>query len=119
MYAEALNELGQTADAYQYVNIVRARANMAPLATAHPEIGTNHDLFLARLKNERVLELCGESVRWLDLKRWGDLETQAGVDAVSARDADFRGFVVGKHIRMPLPLDEVRNNPNLTQNPNY
>ncbi|MFP5439715.1 MAG: RagB/SusD family nutrient uptake outer membrane protein [Bacteroidia bacterium] len=119
MYAEALNELGQTADAYQYVNIVRARANMVPLATAHPEIGTNHDLFLARLKKERVLELCGESVRWFDLKRWGDLETQAGVDAVSARDADFRNFTVGKHIRMPLPLDEVRNNPNLEQNSGY
>lgn len=119
MYAEALNELGQTADAYQYVNTVRARANMAPLATAHPEIGTNHDLFLARLKKERVLELSGESVRWLDLKRWGDLETQAKVDEIATRDADFNNFVVGKSIRMPLPLSEVQNNINLTQNPGY
>jgi starch-binding outer membrane protein, SusD/RagB family len=119
MYAEALNELGQTADAYQYVNTVRARANMAPLATAHPEIGTNHDLFLARLKKERVLELCGESVRWLDLKRWGDLETQAKVDEIATRDPDFNNFVVGKTIRLPLPQSEVQNNPNLTQNPGY
>jgi len=119
MYAEALNELGQTADAYQYVNTVRARANMAPLATAHPEIGTNHDLFLARLKKERVLELCGESVRWLDLKRWGDLETQAGVDAVAQRDPDFNNFVVGKTIRLPLPQSEVQNNPNVQQNTGY
>jgi hypothetical protein len=119
MYAEALNELGQTADAYQYVNMVRARANMAPLATAFPEIGNSHDLFLARLKKERVLELCGESVRWFDLKRWGDLETQAGVDAISQRDPDFNNFVVGKTIRLPLPQDEVQNNPNLVQNPGY
>jgi len=119
MYAEALNELGQTADAYQYVNIVRARASMAPLAAAHPEIGTNQDLFLARLKKERVLELCGESVRWLDLKRWGDLETQAGVDAIAQRDPDFNGFVVGKTIRLPLPQSEVQNNPNVQQNPGY
>jgi hypothetical protein len=119
MYAEALNELGQTTNAYQYVDMVRARANMAPLATAHPEIGNSHDLFLARLKNERVLELCGESVRWLDLKRWGDLETQAGVDAVSQRDPDFKGFIVGKTIRLPLPQSEVQNNPNLKQNPGY
>lgn len=119
MYAEALNELGQTAQAYQYVDMVRARANMAPLATAHPEIGNNHDLFLARLKKERVLELCGESVRWLDLKRWGDLETQAGIDGIKARDVDFNNFVVGKSIRMPLPLSEVQNNPNLTQNAGY
>ena len=119
MYAEALNELGQTADAYQYVDMVRARSNMAPLATAYPAIGTNHDQFLARLKKERVLELCGESVRWLDLKRWGDLETQAGLDAVRSRDADFNNFVIGKSIRMPLPQSEVDNNPNASQNPGY
>jgi len=119
MYAEALNELGQTTDAYQYVNIVRTRANMAKLETVHPEIGTNHDLFLARLKKERVLELCGESVRWLDLKRWGDLETQAGVDEISQRDPDFKNFVIGKTIRLPLPQSEIQNNHNLKQNPSY
>ncbi len=119
MYAEALNELGQTTQAYQYVDMVRERANMAPLATAHPEIGSNHDLFLARLKKERVLELSGESVRWLDLKRWGDLETQSKVDEIATRDPDFNNFVVGKSVRMPLPLSEVQNNPKLTQNANY
>lgn len=119
MYAEALNELNQTGDAYQYVDLVRARANMAPLATAYPEIGTNKSLFLARLKKERVLELCGESVRLLDLKRWGDLDTQESVDEIAKRDPDFENFVVGKTIRMPLPQSEVQNNPNLIQNPRY
>lgn len=119
MYAEALNELGQTADAYQYVDMVRTRAKMVSLATAHPEIGNNHDSFLARLKKERVLELCGESVRWLDLKRWGDLDTQAAVDVIAQRDPDFNNFIVGKSIRLPLPQSEVDNNPNLTQNHGY
>lgn len=119
MYAEALNEVGQTADAYQYVNRVRARATMAPLATAYPAIGNDKDAFRNRLKEERVLELCGESVRWADLKRWGDLDTQAGVNGVAQRDPDFNNFVVGKHIRLPLPQSEVLNNTNLRQNPNY
>lgn len=119
MYAEALNELGQTADAYQYVDRVRSRSKMAALATAYPAIGTNKTLFLERLKEERVLELCGESVRWADLKRWGDLETQTGVDKVALRDPDFKNFVVGKTIRLPLPQNEVKNNPNIKQNPNY
>lgn len=119
MYAEALNELDQTAEAYQYIDRVRDRSNMAPLATAYPAIGNNKDLFRERLKMERVLELCGESVRWADLKRWGDLETQADVDEVAARDPDFNNFEAGKHIRLPLPQDEVNNNPNLEQNPNY
>lgn len=119
LYAEVLNELEQTATAYQYVDRVRSRANMVPLATAYPEIGNNKDLFRERLKMERVLELCGESVRWADLKRWGDLDTQAAVDEVAERDPDFNNFVVGKHIRLPLPQDEVNNNPNLEQNPEY
>lgn len=118
-YAEVLNELGQTSQAYQYVDRVRARVNMSPLATAHPEIGNDKELFLERLKMERALELAGESVRWEDLKRWGDLETQAGVDKVALRDPDFYNFVVGKHIRLPIPQKDVDNNPNLNQNPNY
>ena len=119
MYAEALNELGQTTEAYQYVNQVRQRANMVAMETAYPAIGANQDLFRERLKIERMLELCGESVRWADLKRWGDLDTQAAVDKVALRDPDFKNFVVGKSIRLPLPQVEVENNTNLIQNPNY
>lgn len=119
LYAEALNELGLTADAYEYINRVRSRVNMAPLETAYPEIGNDQDLFRERLKIERVLELCGESVRWADLKRWGDLESQAAVDEVAERDPDFNNFEVGKHIRLPIPQSEVENNINLEQNPKY
>ncbi|MCW8313416.1 RagB/SusD family nutrient uptake outer membrane protein [Sphingobacterium sp. InxBP1] len=119
MYAEALNELGQTANAYSYVNRVRQRVNLAPLATAYPAIGNDKSLFRERLKIERALELCGESVRWADLKRWGDLETQAGIDKVAQRDPDFKNFVLGKSIRLPLPQIEIENNHNLQQNPNY
>ncbi|MBC9797127.1 RagB/SusD family nutrient uptake outer membrane protein [Sinomicrobium weinanense] len=118
-YAEVLNELGMTSDAYQYVDMVRARANMAPLATAYPGIGNNREAFLNRLKTERVLELSGESVRWEDLKRWGDLEDQASVDEIAERDPDFENFEVGKHLRLPIPQVEVENNPNLEQNPGY
>lgn len=119
MYAEALNEIGNTADAYPYVNRVRARANLNTLEAAHPEIGNDKDKFRERLKIERELELCGESVRWADLKRWGDLDSQEAVDKVAARDPDFENFVVGKSIRLPLPQIEVENNTNLSQNPGY
>lgn len=118
-YAEVLNELGNTSEAYQYVDLVRARANMAPLAVAYPSIGNDQDAFLERLKMERVLELSGESVRWADLKRWGDLDTQASVDEISERDPDFNNFVVGRNHRLPIPQDDVENNPNLDQHPEY
>jgi hypothetical protein len=119
MYAEVLNELGNTAEAYQYVDMVRARVNMAPLAEAYPEIGNDQALFAERLRTERVLELAGESVRWADLKRYGVLDTQEEIDKIAQRDPDFNNFEVGKNIRMPIPQVEVNNNPNLEQNPRY
>lgn len=119
MYAEALNELGRTADAYQYVDRVRARSNMAPLAEAYPTIGSDPNLFRERLKIERVLELCGESVRWADLKRWEVLDSQEEVNRIAERDPDFNNFEVGVNIRLPIPQNEVENNPNLEQNPGY
>jgi hypothetical protein len=118
-YAEVLNETGNTADAYQYVDMVRARVNLNTLAVAHPEIGNDHDKFLERLKMERALELAGESVRWEDLKRWGDLNSQASVDKIALRDPDFNNFVVGKHHRLPIPQVEDENNPNLNQHAEY
>lgn len=121
MYAECLNELNLTADAYQYVNMVRQRpsTNLRPLAEAYPEIGTNKDLFRKRLQMERSLELCFEAVRWNDLKRWGMLTSQEGVNELKTRDIDFNNFVVGKHHRLPIPQIEVDNNPNLQQNTPY
>src|SRR5690606_14083107 len=119
MYAEALNELGQTTSAVPFVNLVRARSNMAPLGVAYPAIANNQELFRERLKIERVLELCGESVRWSDLKRWGDLDSEEKINELASRDPDFNNFEVDKHIRLPLPQIEVENNINLTQNPNY
>lgn len=118
-YAEVLNELGMTSEAYQYVDMVRARSNMAPLDEAYPSIGNDQNAFLERLKQERVLELAGESVRWADLKRWGDLDTQASVDEISERDSDFENFVVGRNHRLPIPQVDVENNPNLNQHPEY
>jgi len=119
MYAECLNELGDTPGAYTHVNRVRARANMAPLQTAYPEIGNNKDKFLARLQMERVLELNGECVRWFDIKRWELYNTTEGLNALIARDQDYKNFVVGVSHRQPIPASEVINNSNLEQIDGY
>ncbi|WP_442845767.1 RagB/SusD family nutrient uptake outer membrane protein [Leeuwenhoekiella sp. H156] len=112
MYAEALNGLGRTQDAYPYVDRVRERAGLAPLSTAKPNL--NQDAFLEQLKHERITELSGEAWRFADLKRWGDLGP-----ALSSRDPEFQNFVVGKHENYPIPQRDIDLNPNLTQNPNY
>ncbi|MDT3403586.1 RagB/SusD family nutrient uptake outer membrane protein [Mucilaginibacter terrae] len=112
MYAECLNGLNRTAEAYPFVDRVRQRAGLAPLSTAKP--GLNQAQFLTQLKHERVTELAGEGWRWADLLRWGDLGP-----ALATRDADFTGFIVGKHEYYPIPQSDIDLNSNLTQNPRY
>jgi len=124
-YAECLANLDDVGSAVSYVDMIRTRpsTNLPPLASSTiPEIAScvnSKEAFLKRLQVERALELSLESVRWIDLCRWGLLETQAGIDELKLRDADFNNFVIGKHNILPLPQFEVDNNPNLTQNPNY
>ncbi|MEN8155606.1 MAG: RagB/SusD family nutrient uptake outer membrane protein [Bacteroidota bacterium] len=124
-YAECLAELDDVANAVIYVDRVRQRpsTNLPPMASSSdPDIAASinsKDTFLKRLQMERSLELSLESVRWIDLRRWGLLETQEGIDELITRDADFENFELGKHHILPLPQLEVDNNPNLEQNPNY
>jgi tetratricopeptide (TPR) repeat protein len=120
MQAECIAEIGgDLAAAVANVDKVRARVNMPGLAVNHPEATTNADAFLKRLQMERVTELATEGHRWEDLKRWGLLDTQTGLDEVKARDDDFSNFQIGKHNVLPIPSNEKNNNPNIEQNPNY
>ena len=112
LYAEALNELGQTAQAYPYVDRVRQRSGLAPLSTVMP--GLDKEQFLNQLKHERITELAGEGHRWEDLARWGDLGPQ-----LASRDAGFANFKVGRDELLPLPQQDIDADPNLHQNPGY
>jgi hypothetical protein len=112
MYAEALNGLGQTAQAYPFVDMVRVRAGLRPLSVAMP--GLSKDAFLNQLKHERITELTGEGWRFADLQRWGDLGPELAV-----RDPEFTNFVKGRNEWYPIPQSDIDLNPNLTQNPGY
>lgn len=117
MYAECLNQLNRTADAYQYVDRVRQRVNLAKLSDVRP--GLNKDQFQSQLMHERVMELTGEQVRWTDLSRWGYFDDQAKLNQLKARDPEFNNFVLGKHKYLPIPQSEIDINPNLVQNPGW
>lgn len=120
MYAECIAQTdGPLATAVAQVDRVRARVKMPSLATNYPEAATDKATFLKRLQMERMLELATEGHRWADIKRWGLLDSQSGVDELKERDPDFNNFVVGRHKRLPIPSDEKANNPNTEQNPNY
>lgn len=65
-YAEAQNEVnGATAEVYQYVNRVRARAGMPGL----PADLSKEDM-RNRIQNERGVEFAFEDIRWWDIMRW-------------------------------------------------
>ncbi len=124
-YAEVLNELnhGPNVLAIQCLDRVRQRANLPLLINSTYYNGAaiegDYTAFGKHLQIERGLELCLECVRWIDLKRWGLLDNQTGIDELKTRDPDFNNFVLNKSYRLPLPQSEVDNNPNLTQNTPY
>ncbi len=66
-YAEALNEAKgiPTAEAYDAVNEVRARAGMPNLPA-----GMSKEAFRERIRNERRVELAFEEHRFFDVRRW-------------------------------------------------
>ncbi len=124
MYAECIVETGgTTAEAAVHVNKVRQRpsTNLPTLQNSMFSSSlASKEAFLKRLQMERALELCFEGWRWADLKRWGLLDTQEGIDELKSRDADFNNFIIGRHKRLPIPQIEVDNSDGkLTQNSGY
>jgi tetratricopeptide (TPR) repeat protein len=118
LQAEALNELNgnpNTADAlgntaYDYVDVVRERANMHPLSVAKP--GLDKNAFLAQLQHERVVELAEECVRYFDLRRWGLYNN------TNTNDPNFETWTFEDRWAN-IPLAERDVNPNLISNPGY
>lgn len=116
MQAEALNESNQTAQAFPFINQVRARVGKSALA------GLSKEQLRDTILNERMFELGLEMSRFNDLRRHGRL-----TPALAARDPDFAadaaagrvGFVAGKSERLPIPTNERNLNPNLPQNPGW
>ena len=113
MYAEALNEQGQTPQAYEYVNRVRARVRLAPLAA-----GLSQDGMRQAILTERIKEFALEGERWTDMLRQ-NLLSASNLPAVKANDPEFNNFVVGKSERLPIPNIERNVNQNLPQNPGW
>lgn len=117
MYAEALNEVNRTAEAYAHVDRVRQRAGLQRLSVTMP--GMNKDQFLRQLMHERITELTGECTRWNDLARWGFFDDATKLAELKARDPEFNNFVIGRNKYMPIPQTEIDINPNLKQNDNW
>ncbi|MEP6674342.1 MAG: RagB/SusD family nutrient uptake outer membrane protein [Ferruginibacter sp.] len=113
--AEAEFNLGKLDSAAYYLNIVRTRAAL-PGRTAFMQV-TAGQVTIDFILDERARELCGEQLRWFDLKRTGKLQSR-----IAALNPDAAPYVKAYHNVRPIPqsqIDAVTNGSAFTQNPGY
>ena len=100
MNAEAATQIG--GDATTPLNMVRARAGLAPVATADQNA----------VWQERRVELAMEHDRFFDIVRQGR--------AAAVMQANGKNFVAGKNELLPVPGTQIAlSGGRLTQNPGY
>ena len=98
MKAEALNELGKSAEAIPLINQVRdIHGDMPPMK------GSSQEEVRKQIEHERMIEFPLENWRWYDLRRWGKL-------GEAMKKAGRPGFQLDKHAFYPIPLTEINAN---------
>jgi len=128
MLAEAINEeSGPNGDAYHYLNQIRNRAGLDNLS------GLSQDEFREAVLHERRIELAFENHRWFDLKRthtpqeltdflnaYGEFSRENPTTPRGGVPFSANDYVFSPHeVLFPIPADQIRINPELTQNPGY
>ncbi|TDX01564.1 RagB/SusD family nutrient uptake outer membrane protein [Dinghuibacter silviterrae] len=107
--AEARAEQNNLSGAASDLNAVRARATLAATTA------TDQQGLLNAIAHERRVELFTEfGNRFFDLKRTGK------IDSVMTAFAPIKGATWSAYMKLyPLPLNDLLQDPNLTQNPGY
>lgn len=119
MYAEALNEVGRTAEACAVatapnvggpLNRVRVRAGLPSVLGQQAEVREI-------IRHERRMELAFEGGhRWFDLIRYDEGEYAKNF----FHSIGKTNFTLPKHLLLPVPIDDIDANPNLLpQNSGY
>lgn len=102
---------GATSTAYQYINAIRARAGLADLTP-----GLSREAFVSAVLQERSWEFFSEGDRWYDLTR---TNTFMQVIPTAVNDVYPVRTPQPRNRYFPIPLDELRANPKLEQNPEW
>lgn len=102
IYAEGAIEIGQTTIAQVYINQVRSRAGLGPIAA------TDAPTLRNAVRGEWQREMLREGARFAQLTRWGTASTVL----------TSLGFRINSGV-LPLPIKVMIWYPNITQNPGY
>jgi hypothetical protein len=135
LYAEALNESGNSGAALPYLNQVRARAGLASVESAwstfsnRPTKYTTVSGLREIIQQERGIELAFEGSRFWDLRRWKTAQeklnapiytwniTRETTEDYYQRILEFnQTFVAPRDYLWPLSEGELQINANLVQN---
>ena len=113
LLAECLVEQNKAGEAQTYLDQVRARAGLAPVAATKQSVS-----------DERRHELAFEHRRWTDLIRTGqavDVMNAHGryIKSIDPVVLDIAYNVTQDRLLYPFPIRELRINRNLVQNPGY
>jgi hypothetical protein len=115
--AEADLGLNNTAEAASLINVLRTRAAIkTPVDHTAAMQVTQSQVTLDFILDERARELCGEYMRWFDLKRTQKLQSR-----IAAYNPDITNFNPNYYLR-PVPLVEIQgltNGAQFGQNPGY
>lgn len=127
LYAEALNENGDPANAYTHLQRVRSRAYKND-PKGNLQGAKTQDNIRALVRQERWQEFAHEGKRWFDLVRWGILKQRmtdhannefalGGYESHKKKEiiANFKDAMT----LMPIPQEELDANQLLEQNPGW
>jgi len=107
--AEARAKQGNFIGAAADLDIIRARANLPPTTAS-----TQAELLTAIMRERRVELFTEYGHRWLDLKRTGMIDSVMGI-ATAGKGGNW----TNTDQLYPIPLYDIRADPNLKQNSGY
>ncbi|MDR6943748.1 RagB/SusD family nutrient uptake outer membrane protein [Mucilaginibacter pocheonensis] len=136
LYAEALNEVnGPTAEAFSYIDRVRARAGLSGVQNSWSQYSKNpskpntKDGLREIIHQERRIELCFEGQSGWDLRRWKEMQSvlsaplkgwsiyeDQAINYYRAKNVEIPVFATRDYL-WPISTNSLVVNSNLVQNP--
>lgn len=131
-YAEAMYHCGKEDVAREYVNYIRERARGGKDGIL-PDVTESGEALLAKIQQERKIELAFEEHRFYDVRRWKiaeetDQGTFHGINIIKQADGtkkyelfemQQRNFIAPANYLLPIPRYEMQKDDLLEQNPGY